>query len=115
MAPQPSSKAAMASTTNLLFSAKSTRARIISVSCLVTPRSVCLSLTDGVVEDQGIGYYLLARLKSRLDFLHIHVVRQEISADHFQPAKLLVRRGNKDEIAIVHVHHRGGRHQSVHD
>src|SRR5208283_5852750 len=123
MAPQASNNAAMASTTNLLFSAKSTRARIISCvpsrfsrpavrSNLQAPG--CPSLGKHMVKDQGVGNHFLARFQPRLDLLQTRVVSQEISTDNLQAAKLLIRRGNENKIAIVHMQNGGCRNNRVH-
>src|SRR5450432_1593435 len=123
MAPQTSNKAATASTTNLLFRAKSTRARIISCSCFPFRYAVlvsqskapgCSSMSQHVVQDQRIGDYLLSRRKSRLNVLQVCVIRQQIAADYLHAAKLLIWRGHEDKIAIMHVQDGGCRNDRVH-
>ena len=126
----------MANTTNLLLSAKSTRARIISCPVLFAdaPAQPCSTAavlnvrhepysrgrTFASVTERARGPrpsvrdHLLPWLEPRLDLLQIRVVRQQISADHFHAAKLLVGRGNEDEIAIVHVQDGGRRDDGVH-
>src|SRR5579863_2661472 len=93
IAPQPASRTAMASTTNLLFSAKSTRARIIACPVLFAnaPAQLLLTaaalgypsfavllrpdtllhplLSEHVVQHQRVRNYLLPWLESGLDFL----------------------------------------------
>src|SRR5580698_137448 len=110
MAPQPSNRRAIATTTNLLFSAKSTSVRIISrLPVFVQPAT---SLSEYMIQDQGIGHYLLAWLESGLHFLNIG--RQNIAANYFDATELLSRHRNKDIIAIVHVHNRSGGDFRVH-
>src|SRR5690242_20521105 len=122
MTPQPVNKAPTANTTNLLLSAKSTRARIIVVSEIrgaklepQTTAGIRISsfilqlLTERVVQDQRVRHHFLPGLEPRLDLLQAHVVRQQVSTDNFQSAKLMVGRGNIDKIAIVHVEDGGCR------
>src|SRR5580658_7412563 len=102
MAPQPSNRTAMAMTTNLLFSAKSTSERIISrFLSFVQPAA---SLSEYMVQDQGIGHYLLARLEPGPHLLNIGW--QNIAAHYFYAAELVARRRHENIIAIVHVHDR---------
>src|SRR5271165_1908036 len=139
MAPQPASRTAMASTTNLLFSAKSTRARIMSCpvsanryACSAAPHArwsgmsavsrtreagyafVIRLLSEHVVQNQRVGDNLLPWFEPRFDFLQIRVVGQYVSADHFHPAKLIVGRGNKNKIPIVHPQYGRCRDNRVH-
>src|SRR5208337_130028 len=72
------------------------------------------SLSERVVQDQRVRNHLLPGLESRLDFLQIQIVRQEVSTDDFHAAKLLVGRGKVNKIAIVHVEDGGCRDNSVH-
>src|ERR1035438_5999929 len=102
MAPQPSNSRAVANTTNLLLSAKSTRARII-VFCSRARTLALQSLSQYVVQYQRVRDYLLAWLDPGLDFFETHVVRQEVSTHHLHATKLLAGRGNEHKIAIVHV------------
>src|ERR1035438_7308761 len=110
MAPQPVNSIAMAVTRNLLLSAKSTRARIISYSLCSCGGGGSISaganvrrrsLREHVVQDQRVGHHLLARLQPRLDLLHVHVVRQEVATDHLHAAKLAIGRRNEDPIAVM--------------
>src|ERR1022692_3246960 len=113
----------MANTTNLLLSAKSTRARIICGFPVLPaavragspspPRSELRSLSEHVVEDQGVCNYLLSGLQPGLDLLQVHIVREEISAGDFDAAELVARRGNVDKIPIVHVQNGGCRDDGV--
>src|SRR5271157_37847 len=119
MTPQPINKTVTANTTNLLLSAKSTRVRIMSwflfCRCLSQVATLGLqSLSKHVVQDQRVRDHLLSWLEPRLDLLQIHVVRQEVSTDDLQAAKLLVFRGNENKIAIVHVQDGGCRNDGVH-
>src|SRR5580692_4518725 len=106
---------AMAKTTNLLLRAKSTSARIISC-----PRSLAsvpvrpASLPEHVVEYESVRYHLLAGRQTRLDFLQIHVVFQEIPSDDFNAPELVAGRRNVDEIPVMHVQDGGCRNDGVH-
>src|ERR1035441_9700084 len=113
MAPQPSSNRAVANTTNLLLSAKSTRARII-VSFPGDWTPGVQSLSEHVVQYQRVRDHLLAWLDPGLDFLQTRVVRQEVSTHHLHAAKLLAGRGNEHKIAIVHAQDGGCRDNSMH-
>src|SRR5450432_1984769 len=101
----------MANTTNLLLSAKSTRARIIScflsssygAGFLRSPRPDLPSLIEHVVQNQRVGNQLLSWFEPRLNLLQSHVVLQEVSTNHFHTPKLLVGCGNENKVAIVHV------------
>src|ERR1039457_7298446 len=90
MAPQPSNNRAVANTTNLLLSAKSTRARII-VFCSRARTLALQSLTEHVVQYQRVRDHLLAWLDPGLDFFETHVVRQEVSTHHLHAAKQIGR------------------------
>src|ERR1019366_3706908 len=113
MAPQPSNSRAVANTTNLLLSAKSTRARII-VFCSRARTLALQSLSQYVVQYQRVRDYLLAWLDPGLDFFETHVVRQEVSTHHLHATKLLAGRGNEHKIAIVHAQDSGCRDNGVH-
>src|ERR1019366_7414565 len=113
MAPQPSNNRAVANTTNLLLSAKSTRARII-VFCSRARTLALQSLSQYVVQYQRVRDYLLAWLDPGLDFFETHVVRQEVSTHHLHATKLLAGCGNEHKIAIVHAQDSGCRDNGVH-
>src|ERR1039457_6159287 len=113
MAPQPSNSRAVANTTNLLLSAKSTRARII-VFCSRARTPGLQSLSEHVVQYKRVRDYLLAWLDPGLDFFETHIVRQEVSTHHLHAAKLLAGRGNEHKIAIVHAQDGGCRDKGVH-
>src|ERR1700692_2763409 len=107
MAPQKTSMTATANTTNLLLSAKSTSARIMT-GFLSHQHSDYL-LSKHVVEHQGICHHLLSRREPRLDLLQIRVVLQEVSTDDFHAAESVAWRGYEDEVAILHVQDGGRR------
>src|ERR1700733_14654478 len=117
MAPQPASRTAMASTTNLLFSAKSTRARIIPCPVLFVDAPAS-PLSDGhlsgtalarldndrhpllsehVVQNQRVRNHLLPWLEAGFDFLQIRVLGQHVAANDFHTPKSLVGRGNENK------------------
>ena len=66
-APHSVSSTASASTTNLLFSAKSTRARIIVWSPSLVSRFACLLIVDGGLKRQRVDHDFLARLQPGQD------------------------------------------------
>src|SRR5580704_7789028 len=96
-------KIARAITTNLLVSAKSTRARIMFR--FLSHHSSWL-LSEHVVQDQGVRDHLLAWFEPRGDLLQTHVVLEQVSTDDLHAAKLAAGSGHVEKIAIVHVQDR---------
>src|ERR1035441_6339936 len=80
MMPQPNSRIAMITTRKRLFSAKSTKPRIMG-----------RSLPFGVLQDEGVLHHALARLNARSNLLHI--AGEHVSAGHFHAPELSVGGG----------------------
>ena len=104
----------MANTTNLLLSAKSTRARIIS--CFLSIVGCPPTVTEPSTWSSTSAFVTTCWPGFSPDLISCRFVLsvQEVSTDHFHAAKLLVGRGNEDKIAIVHVQDGGCRDNRVH-
>src|ERR1035441_7264294 len=101
MMPQPNSRIAMITTRKRLFSAKSTKPRIMG-----------RSLPFGVLQDEGVLHHALARLNARANLLHI--AGEHVSAGHFHAPELSVGGGHVDPIAVVEVQDGGSRNHGMH-
>src|ERR1035437_1206104 len=88
MMPQPNNRIAMTTTRKRLFSAKSTK-----------PRIIARSLPLCVLQDEGVLHHALARLNARPNLLHI--AGEHVSAGPFHAPELTggdMLPGNMQEI-----------------
>src|SRR5580658_5772268 len=104
MAPQTSSKIAIARTMNRLLSAKSTTLRII-----YCPASL---LFHRGLKNQGVRDHLLSGLNSGGDFLQ--TARKHVASQHLDSAKLIAPGRRVNPVAIVHVQDGRGRNRGIH-
>src|SRR5664280_482191 len=99
MMPQPSSRIAITTTRKRLFSAKSTKPRIIERSLLLC-----------VLQDEGVLHHALARLNASADLLQI--AGEHVSAGYLHPPELPVARRHVQPVAVMQVKHgRRGNHR----
>src|ERR1017187_5407733 len=101
MMPQPNNRIAITATRNRLFSAKSTKPRIIARSLLL-----------GVLEDEGVLHHALAQLNTRPNLLHI--AGKHLPAPPSHPPELPGVRGHVDPVAVMEVQDRGSRDHRMH-
>src|SRR5260370_39273028 len=99
--PQANSRMAITTTRNRLFSAKSTRLRIMKAL-----------LFDRVLQDQRVRYQSLAGLDSRHDLLH--VVGQHRASGYLHAPEPAALHPYVDPVAVVQVNHRRARDRRAH-